>query len=58
MSRRIRSPAGAVVGRKARLATLIAVPLAAAIAGVILSGWVTLEDLAQISAWAGRPPRD
>jgi hypothetical protein len=33
------------VGRKAKLTTLIATPIWAAICGVILSGWITLADL-------------
>jgi predicted secreted protein len=39
------APADEVVGRKAKLTTLIATPIWAAICGVILSGWITLADL-------------
>lgn len=39
------APAGAVMKRKALITTLIATPIWAAIAGVILSGWITIEDL-------------
>lgn len=39
------APAGAGVGRKARLTTVTAVVLWAAIAGVIESGWITLADI-------------
>lgn len=44
------SPAGAVVARKARLTTLIAVGLWCLFAGIILSGWITISDL----DWFGR----
>ena len=44
------APAEEVVGRKAKLTTLIATPIWAVICGVILSGWITLEDL----DWFGR----
>lgn len=44
------APAGDVVGRKAKLTTLIATPIWAAISGVILSGWITIADL----DWFGR----
>jgi predicted secreted protein len=44
------APAGNVVGRKAKLTTLIATPIWAAISGVILSGWITIADL----DWFGR----
>jgi hypothetical protein len=36
--------------RKAWITTLIATPIWAVIAGVILSGWITMEDL----DWFGR----
>jgi predicted secreted protein len=39
------SPAGAVVARKARITTLWAVLLWAIAAGVILSGWIGIDDL-------------
>jgi predicted secreted protein len=39
------APAQEIVGRKARLATLIATPIWALICGVILSGWITIADL-------------
>lgn len=39
------APAEEVVGRKARLTTLIATPIWAVICGVILSGWITVADL-------------
>ena len=44
------APADHVVGRKAKLTTLIATPIWAAITGVILSGWITIADL----DWFGR----
>ncbi len=39
------APAHEIVGRKARLTTLIATPIWALICGVILSGWITIRDL-------------
>jgi predicted secreted protein len=39
------APAGFVVARKARLTTLIAVVVWAVLSGIILSGWITVEDL-------------
>ena len=44
------SPAGNVVARKARVTTLVAVVLFAIIAGVIVSGTVSVRDL----DWFGR----
>jgi len=44
------APAQEIVGRKARLTTLIATPIWAVISGIILSGWITLADL----DWFGR----
>jgi len=44
------SPAGPVVARKARLTTVIAAVLFVVIAGIILSGWITVRDL----DWFGR----
>jgi predicted secreted protein len=44
------APAHEIVGRKARIATIIATPLWAVICGVILSGWITIADL----DWFGR----
>ena len=44
------APAGEVMKRKAWITTLIATPIWAVIAGVILSGWITIEDL----DWFGR----
>ncbi len=44
------APSTSSVGRKAKLTTLIATLLWVAIAGVILSGWVTLDDI----DWFGR----
>lgn len=44
------APAGEIVGRKAKLTTLIATPIWAVICGIILSGWITLADL----DWFGR----
>lgn len=44
------APAHEIVGKKAWLTTWIATPLWAAICGIILSGWITLEDL----DWFGR----
>jgi predicted secreted protein len=39
------APANEVVGRMAWVATLWATVIWAAICGVILSGWITIEDL-------------
>lgn len=39
------APAGFVVARKARLTTLVALVVWAAICAVILSGWITVRDL-------------
>lgn len=39
------APAGEVVGRMARVATIWATLIWAAICGVILSGWITIEDI-------------
>ena len=44
------APAGEVMKRKAWVTTLIATPIWVVIAGVILSGWITMEDL----DWFGR----
>ena len=44
------APAGDVMRRKAWITTLIATPIWAVIAAVILSGWITMEDL----DWFGR----
>lgn len=44
------APAQEIVGRKARLTTMIATIVWAAICGVILSGWITVADL----DWFGR----
>ncbi len=44
------APAQEIVGRKAKLTTLIATPIWAAISGIILSGWITVADL----DWFGR----
>jgi predicted secreted protein len=44
------APAQEIVGKKAKLTTLIATPIWAAIAGVILSGWISIADL----DWFGR----
>lgn len=44
------APADAQIGRKAKITTLIAVPIWAAIAAVILSGVVSIADL----DWFGR----
>jgi predicted secreted protein len=44
------APAEAGIWRKARITTAIAVVLWGVIAGVILSGWVTLADI----DWFGR----
>jgi predicted secreted protein len=50
------APSGAVVGRKARLTTMIAVVIWAALSAVILSGWITVRDF----DWRGTmpPPTD
>jgi predicted secreted protein len=39
------APAGNVMRRKAWITTLVATPIWAAICGVILSGWIGIEDL-------------
>lgn len=39
------APAQEIVGRKARLTTIIATVLWAVICGIILSGWITLADI-------------
>jgi predicted secreted protein len=44
------APANAQIGRKARITTLWATALFVIIAGVILSGWITVRDL----DWFGR----
>lgn len=44
------APAEEVMKRKAWITTLIATPIWALICGVILSGWLTIEDL----DWFGR----
>ena len=44
------APAGEVMKRKAWITTLIATPIWVAIVAVILSGWITVEDL----DWFGR----
>ena len=44
------APADEVMKRKAWITTLIATPIWAVIAGIILSGWITMEDL----DWFGR----
>ena len=38
------APAQEIVGRKARLTTLIATPLWVALCGIILSGWISVAD--------------
>lgn len=49
------APAQEIVGRKARITTLIATVVWAVICGIILSGWITIHDL----DWFGRmsPPQ-
>lgn len=44
------APAGEVMKRKVFITTLIATPIWAIIAGVILSGWIGIKDL----DWFGR----
>jgi predicted secreted protein len=44
------APAGEVMKRKAWITTLIATPIWVVIVAVILSGWITIEDL----DWFGR----
>ncbi|MEI4472667.1 DUF1467 family protein [Frigidibacter sp. MR17.24] len=39
------APADAQIGRKAKITTLVATPIFLAMAAVILSGWLTIEDL-------------
>ncbi len=47
------APSQEIVGAKARLTTIIATVLWAAICGIILSGWITIADL----DWFGRMGR-
>ena len=44
------APAGEVMKRKAWITTLIATPIWVVIVAVIMSGWITIEDL----DWFGR----
>lgn len=44
------APAGDVMRRKAWVTTLIATPIFLVSAGIILSGWITIDDL----DWFGR----
>lgn len=44
------APAGEVMKRKAWVTTLIATPIWVVIVAVIMSGWITIEDL----DWFGR----
>ena len=44
------APAGAVMKRKAWVTTLIATPIWVVIVAIIMSGWITIEDL----DWFGR----
>lgn len=39
------APAGEVMKRKAWITTLIATPIWAVIVGIILSGWISVDDL-------------
>lgn len=39
------APSGNVVARKAKITTMWAIPIWAVLAGVILSGWITVRDL-------------
>ncbi|WP_309667418.1 DUF1467 family protein [Tabrizicola sp.] len=39
------APAQEIVGRQAKLTTVIATVIWAIICGIILSGWITIEDL-------------
>lgn len=39
------APAQEIVKRKARLTTMIAVVVWAVLAGIILSGWITVKDI-------------
>ncbi len=39
------APAGEVVRRKAAITTVVAVVLWAVLSGVILSGWITVDDI-------------
>ena len=39
------APSTEMVGRKARLTTLITIGLWCVIAGIIVSGWITVQDL-------------
>jgi predicted secreted protein len=49
------APAQEIVGRKARLTTLIATVLWLVICAIILSGWITIEDLDWFGRMAHRP---
>lgn len=48
------APEDAMIGKKARITTLIATPLAAAICGVILSGWITVDNMDVFGLMSGR----
>jgi predicted secreted protein len=46
------APQGEIVGRKARITTIVAVLVWAVLAGIITSGWISVRDF----DWMGRMP--
>lgn len=48
------APAEAMVGRKARITTVISVVIWAALTGIILSGWIGIEDFDVFNVWGRR----
>ena len=46
------APLNEIVGRKAKITTLVAIVVWAILAGIILSGWITVRDI----DWMGRMP--
>lgn len=49
------APADAMLGRKARITSLIAVVIWAALTAIILSGWIGIEDFDVFDVWGRRP---
>lgn len=52
------APAEENVRRKARITTLIAIPLAGAICGIIISGWITVRDFDFAGVMGPEPTAD
>jgi predicted secreted protein len=46
------APQGEVVARKARITTVVAIVVWAILAGIIISGWISVRDF----DWMGRMP--